>query len=170
MPQLDGILEQVLVTSDGMLTRATDNVPFNVRARRIVVTAHTSINQSIEISVIVGTTGKLVWRSDTPAMEKTPDGTAWEGGVWTFTDTSTWYTIGFVAGQEENKAVLVEVARTAVDASVEQLRTLLNRWLRIRPGVTMDVCEIVKMAMQGKFTGAQAWKAVKAAMVDKEEV
>jgi hypothetical protein len=96
MPLSETIHEQILVTSDGMLTRATDNVPFNVRARRIVVTAHSSINQSIEISVIVGTTGKLVWRSDTPAMVKTLDGVAWEGGVWTFTDTRTWYTIGKV--------------------------------------------------------------------------
>lgn len=154
--------EQVLITSDGLLTRATDKIPHSARARRIVVTSHPTINGHKEVTVIIGTTGKLAWRSDQPQMTRSVDGYMWENGVWMFTDTTTWFLIPFIAGKSDSRGVPTSVAATAEDATVEQLRTLMNHWLSIRPVITFDVCEIVKQAIKGSFRGAQAWRAVKA--------
>lgn len=162
-------VEQVLITSDGLLTRATDKIPHNARARRIVVTAHPTMQGHKEVTVIIGTTGKLTWRSDQPQMERSEDGYMWEGGVWMFTDTTTWFIIPFIAGKSDSRGIPVSVAVTAADATVEQLRTLLNHWLSIRPVITFDICEIVKQAIKGSFTGAQAWRAVKANESTKEQ-
>ena len=154
--------EVVLITSDGMLTRATNSIPHKARARRIVVTAHPIIANGIEVTVIIGNTGKLTWRSDQPQMQKSADGHIWVGGVWIFTDTTTWFTIPFIAGHDDNQGILVDVAKSATDASVEQVRNLLNHWLKIRHVITYDVCEVVKSAINGKFRGAQAWRSMKA--------
>jgi hypothetical protein len=162
MKKENGMVEQVLITSDGMLTRATPHIPHNARARRIVVTAHQTIGGGTEVTVIIGNTGKLTWRSDQPQMERTADGYLWVNGVWIFTDTTTWFTIPFIAGHDDNQGILTEVARTATDASVEQVRNLLNHWMKIRPVITYDVCEVVKSAISGKFRGAQAWRSMKA--------
>lgn len=153
--------EQVLITSDGMLTRATTQIPHSARARRIVVSAHNTVGGHTEVAIIIGNTGKLVWRSDQPQMTKSADGYTWVGGVWIFTDTTTWFTFPFIAGHDDNQGILTSVARSAEDASVEQVRNLLNHWLRIRPIITYDVCEIVKQAIAGKFRGAHAWRAIK---------
>jgi hypothetical protein len=161
--------EQVLITSDGLLTRATDKIPHSARARRIVVTAHNTMNNNKEVAVIIGTTGKLTWRSDQPQMVRSVDGYMWEGGVWMFTDTTTWFLIPFIAGKSDSRGVPTSVAATADDASVEQLRTLMIHWLSIRPVITFDVCEIVKQAVKGTFVGAQAWRAVKSNESTKEQ-
>jgi len=152
--------EQVLYTSDGLLTKATNRIPHKSRARRIVVTSRPLMNAHIEVEVIVGTTGKLVWRSDQPQMERSEDGQLWVGGIWIFTDASTYYSLPFVAG-DMSRGVSTQVAANAKEASVEQLRGMLNYWLNIRPVITFDVCELVKLAINGKFKGAQAWRAIK---------
>lgn len=157
----DNIKEQRLVTSDGLLTRASEAVPFGARARRIVVTSRAAPGNVTEVTVMIGMTGKLVWRSDDPAMSVTEDGMAWVGGRWMFVDTTTWHTIVFEAGKHDTPSVSTTVAKTSLDAATEQLRTLMNHWLKIRPSITIEVCDTVRDAMWQKFTGAAAWKAIK---------
>jgi len=156
----EDIAEQILITSDGMLTRAA-NVPFHARARKITVSVHTAANGVREIHVMIGTTGKLVWRSDYPPMVQSADGYEWVGGMWLFIDTDTFYTLPLVAGADENRAIPTSVAKTAAQATAQQLRLLMNHWLKIRPGVTLEVMDFVMDALNGKKSGARAWRAIK---------
>lgn len=156
----DDIQEQILMTSDGMLTRAT-NIPFSARARKITLSTHVAAGGVREVNVNIGTTGKLVWRSDYPEMQLSADQMEWTGGMWMFIDTSTFYAIPLIAGVDENRSIPYHVAKSAASASAQQLRMLLNHWLKIRPGVTLEVIDYVQDAIQGKWSGARAWRAIK---------
>ena len=78
-----------------------------------------------------------------------------------FVDTTTWHTILFEAGKHDTAGVSTVVAKTPLDAATEQLRTLMNHWMKIRPAITIEVCDVVRDAVWRKFTGAAAWKAIK---------
>lgn len=156
----DDIQEQILITSDGMITRATD-IPFSARARKVTVSSHTAAGGVQEVCVMIGTTGKFIWRSDYPAMVMSADGYAWIDGMWLFVDATTYYSIPFVAGKDENRSIPTTIAKTAADATTHQLRLLMNHWLRIRPGVTNEVVDLVYEAITGKWSGARAWRAIK---------
>lgn len=155
------ITERLILTSDGILTRAT-NIPFHARARKIAVSAHTAAGGVREVTINIGVTMKLVWRSDYPAMVLSADGHEWTGGMWMAIEMATYMQIPIIAGEHENRAVSASVAKTATAATVQQLRLLMNHWLRIRPAITLEVTELVHNAIEGKWSGAEAWRAIKA--------
>jgi len=147
-----------VITSDGFLTRASKSLPYSVRA--VVVTSYPKIENNYHVSVTIGDIGRLEWASDLPPMTLAPDRLTWVGGMWTFLDTKSFQSVTFIAGQN-SAGISVKVARTAHEATVEMARSLLNNWLKVRPGVTYEVCEAVHEAVHGKLKGVAAWKSIK---------
>jgi hypothetical protein len=148
-------------TSDGMLTRATPQIPSNSRARSITITAKNiasvrriSISISPETILVLEYVGSLqVGVLNELQMEtiRRRDGTYWTGWVWKMTDTSTWHQIPY----RINTLDAVK-APDVLYAAIEHLRHIMNKELRIRPvvsdAVCVDVTELLRSTKEMKKT------------------
>lgn len=158
-------------TADGMLTRATTQIPPGSRARSITVTTKNyGDTRRIAVSVSPSTiltfeykVGTIILPTDdthglvrmaVPNARK--DKFRWHGWSWKLIDSSTWYQTPFKITQ--NSAV---PALTAEEAVIEHLRYILNDELRIRPVITSMVCDAVTQAVRTKTESRQTFRGVR---------
>lgn len=150
--------EQVIITSDGVLSRASKAIAFKHRARRILVHSRVAAKEQVCIDIQVGTSGRLSWREDwgKPILKNGE----WQNMFWEFHDPFAANTVVLI-DQDLYRAVTPAVARTAELAVVEHARLILNHWLLIRPLVTADICDTLTKAIARQWKGEKVWRAVK---------
>ncbi|MFN9108501.1 MAG: hypothetical protein ACK5XN_00255 [Bacteroidota bacterium] len=159
-------------TADGMLTRATPQIPPGSRARSITVTAKNYTDmRRIVVSVSPSTILTFEYRHNStilpnddthglirltvPNVRK--DKLRWHGWSWKLIDSSTWYQTPFKVSAQDAVSAL-----TAEDAVVEHLRYILNDELRIRPVISSMVCDAVTNAIRTKTEVRQTFRGVRA--------
>ena len=156
-------IEQKLLSSDGLLTRATQSIPYKVRARHAVVVS----SSGSHVHIHVGTSSEIVGTVDVSNTQLV-DG-EWTGSKWTIVDTDTWVSTTLCAGLDGEKAIAGNLAKTPQDASIEHLRNLLNKRLFLRPLATFEICAVVKDVLHRQFKGVHSFRAVKTAAKNGKE-
>lgn len=158
-------------TADGMLTRATMQIPPGSRARSITVTTKNYGDvRRITVSVSPSTILTFEYKAGSPVLptddthglvrmavpNARKDKFRWHGWSWKLIDSSTWYQTPFKIAP--NNAV---PALTAEDAVIEHLRHILNDELRIRPVITSMVCDAVTQSIRTKTESRQTFRGVR---------
>lgn len=158
-----------VTTSDGMLTRATPLIPPGNRARSITVTAKNYAQvRSISVSISPETILTMEYSGTLQVGElnnlyinkeyiRNRESKFWSGWVWKITDTSTWHQIPF----ELNSKDAVK-APDVFYATIEHLRFILNKELRIRPLVSDAVCVDVGDMLRSSKEVKKTYRGVRA--------